>query len=1209
MFLSCCVYEQEYSTDFLFYSLRQIYLTIPDLKYIGYLVSKDREIDKSLYGNVPPRSYNGSNYFNNKEKSHEPGSGDQKENSAIKAMSATKQRFFFNQCNSIEKDDPLQEILYSYSLWMCYRKDLVYILKIRKARVEDCDDLVPMFKNKNLLNDPDSIYYFSELLEAKDENLNTIVGEINSKIVGFMTMRSNIEYSELLDNFELDTYESIFNDMYEVDIDEDILRNFSSNDISNKSKKDSKSKSSQDGKISSDVNRSTSIMDNNKIMEQVENKLQSLVNIKDDGNEVVENIRDSTILSSDTGKEDFSDEMSKQEDNKTNSENMYIPSDSSDSIETITDLKKIVYIKNAICINLFYIDDCYTSYSNEFLKAAFNLYPDKEYCLISLPTQELHIPLLESMTAVDYREDANIRHSLYICHRDSTLNIINVRKGDKKDIEKIDQLIKDTPEYTTIMHKLKLSLLSSEDENNINENNESETNENENKENEKMSVYVAECLDMIVGFAILQSYDDPNVLIEQFNIEKYCTKENHQFSKDDEFILSYIIMSPIYENKSRYFLEEIMRQTDVNCLIHTFNEPLDFSTHKIISKEFVPVKRRKLIQFVDNKRDINEVADHLNYNISLITTNLLYEPRITINTRIVVIGASDTGTSFLETLIYKTHYLFNNLILVSSNDSYGSKDCPYAVDNMNYSVHDLEKINIENYVQFINNVVKTINREDKTIVLDSKEIIEYDYLIITTGLQFHPEVLDKKFSELQGIYSGSNIETCIEFIESLANTSTEQNYVVYGNDIQAFPILKALTENVQPEQIFFVVPNYDKNIRQWFDNRPLEKKILNFIDSLGVRILLNYQLVSFESQGNKLTDIILNSTIDENQKSVIIDKIDGFFYVDKKTTNIDIFNAINNSYLVFDGNLIIGSHFQTNDDYIFSAGPLTRYTSRYETLWNHSYYNSKECGKKLALTLLPIFEGNEKAINDIKKENEALISFNDLVATRSLLPGDLMYFHFDRPYLYNQTKAFRKTDKNYGRDLIIHNNNEVRKKNADIEYFHIHIDIFGFIQSVTYIGNENLFSENMLCLYGMHEKYLNRLISRFDEGIIPDFKKFFNEPWAQPLFHDRFRSYMKRLRADLMNPTPSSVPLLPLESSSSSVDKDDKDDKSGEEEEKPMDMSEILDKLYDYASRNEIVPDSERVKLYNSFDRSFDRKKVDNTVYRFLVESGFYNFP
>jgi len=39
------------------------------------------------------------------------------------------------------------------------------------------------------------------------------------------------------------------------------------------------------------------------------------------------------------------------------------------------------------------------------------------------------------------------------------------------------------------------------------------------------------------------------------------------------------------------------------------------------------------------------------------------------------------------------------------------------------------------------------------------------------------------------------------------------------------------------------------------------------------------------------------------------------------------------------------------------------------------------------------------------------------------------------------------------------------------------------------------------------------------------------------------------------------------------------------------------------------VPESERIKLYDSFDKSSDRKKIDNTVYRFLVESGFYNFP
>jgi len=52
-------------------------------------------------------------------------------------------------------------------------------------------------------------------------------------------------------------------------------------------------------------------------------------------------------------------------------------------------------------------------------------------------------------------------------------------------------------------------------------------------------------------------------------------------------------------------------------------------------------------------------------------------------------------------------------------------------------------------------------------------------------------------------------------------------------------------------------------------------------------------------------------------------------------------------------------------------------------------------------------------MKDIKREDEPLISFNDLVATRCLLPGDMMFFHFDRPYLYNQTKSFREKDKNY----------------------------------------------------------------------------------------------------------------------------------------------------------------------------------------------------
>jgi hypothetical protein len=59
--------------------------------------------------------------------------------------------------------------------------------------------------------------------------------------------------------------------------------------------------------------------------------------------------------------------------------------------------------------------------------------------------------------------------------------------------------------------------------------------------------------------------------------------------------------------------------------------------------------------------------------------------------------------------------------------------------------------------------------------------------------------------------------------------------------------------------------------------------------------------------------------------------------------------------------------------------------------------------------------------------------------------------------------------------------------NPDYGYFRIHVDAHNYIRSLTYLGKRKVPIDNLLCLYGLHEKYLNRLVSRFDEGIIPDF--------------------------------------------------------------------------------------------------------------------------
>lgn len=82
-----------------------------------------------------------------------------------------------------------------------------------------------------------------------------------------------------------------------------------------------------------------------------------------------------------------------------------------------------------------------------------------------------------------------------------------------------------------------------------------------------------------------------------------------------------------------------------------------------------------------------------------------------------------------------------------------------------------------------------------------------------------------------------------------------------------------------------------------------------------------------------------------------------FFNFFHKGVDYDSFKAVNSTYLLFDGRLVIDSTFQTNDCKIHAAGPLTKLSrSCYADQWSHSYFNSKEVGQELATMLLHLFD-------------------------------------------------------------------------------------------------------------------------------------------------------------------------------------------------------------------------------------------------------------
>ena len=87
---------------------------------------------------------------------------------------------------------------------------------------------------------------------------------------------------------------------------------------------------------------------------------------------------------------------------------------------------------------------------------------------------------------------------------------------------------------------------------------------------------------------------------------------------------------------------------------------------------------------------------------------------------------------------------------------------------------------------------------------------------------------------------------------------------------------------------------------------------------------------------------------------------------------------------------------------------------------------------------------------------------------------------------------------------------------TDSGFVYLHLDQYGRVDELVAISQEPLLAaHNYLCLYHVHEKYINNLVQRWKDGLIEDFFKYFKEPWACAIFHDRFVDLVDELNEHL----------------------------------------------------------------------------------------------
>ena len=165
-------------------------------------------------------------------------------------------------------------------------------------------------------------------------------------------------------------------------------------------------------------------------------------------------------------------------------------------------------------------------------------------------------------------------------------------------------------------------------------------------------------------------FQDGSRFRAHYNLEDFLLYGQH--TSDEHMILHHFVVNPIFQHRNKFILREVMRQMKKACVYYRLCYPgesipgVSPSTITPIIDDMIPLRRRRQIAYsLDNLKGNAPSArlrdDPVPHSVLFLNKKLMLEPKITVNTRIVVVGASDTGLAFLESLIYRFDDIFNCL--------------------------------------------------------------------------------------------------------------------------------------------------------------------------------------------------------------------------------------------------------------------------------------------------------------------------------------------------------------------------------------------------------------------------------------------------------------------------------------------------------------------------------------------------------------------
>eukprot|EP00656_Telonema_subtile_P051881 TRINITY_DN7085_c0_g1_i2.p1 TRINITY_DN7085_c0_g1~~TRINITY_DN7085_c0_g1_i2.p1 ORF type:complete len:1076 (-),score=375.91 TRINITY_DN7085_c0_g1_i2:142-3369(-) len=918
------------------------------------------------------------------------------------------------------KLEPVYEV--PFCVFRCDREQLVPSLKIRLAQVEDHDDLIPVLNAQTELHtDVHGEFFLAEVIEGQDATRKCIVAEADGRAVGLIALSTEIDIELLNQCHDLAPWGYLCDEVQEEVSPEELeVAGFDALHAAELGAQPDSEEGSQPD----------------------ESRIGSAASVAFDK----ENEASSTEEQLEGAEEAGEEGTGEAEDEECQA---------ADEPPEAQPTTRTVHVPNCFAITMFCLDKKYQCRTKDFLAPLFHVFGQQlSHCLLTVPHTESESALMPFMTHVKPRSESTFPHSLYLLHRDTLQAPPRVRPTSVGDMDGIQTLL-DALEEQAQRH---VSNTVKDDINGL---------------NAGVKVYSVMQGLRLVGVLGLDQLVTAEQVKAEYQLEEMLALHEHAPPAS----LRYLVLTSVVEPHAQFVLTDAMRHAGLSlvcCLTGRDSMP-----PLVLAHFLQPLPRRLVQRAPELHQDSCETR-----TLHVFAKRLLCEPKSFINARVVVVGASDTGLGFIESLLSVPYLHFTNLTLLSKDGMPQELDKPFAPCSHSFAPCEVEKLGIGLKANVLQQTMVGLDRAAKLIKLDSGSELPYDYLVLAVGVQDQvARQLVQADEQLEGqVVSVSCSDDMQHLVEALGEQASSTEAVVYGAGLEVYCAAQGLiAHGVPPSQLKIVLATDEGNpeAARFMEQHRVEDRVRASLRAQGLKSSQGHiQGVNTDEQGN-LNSVVIKG-LDGEEDTL---RCNLMLCCATPDIDMDAFNAVNDQSLIYDGALVVDGRFRTNDSTIFAAGPVVKHKRTLRAKIPTRCYNSREVGNRLAACVLPVLDPASAFELD---HPLALEPYHRPKAIGGTLPGGDTLFVVQSPQAMHSRKRVP-----HARELVTDKPGQCSRILLDQ---HAHVaGLFHYGQAVEH--------QNWLALYGLPETAINRLASRYDEGIISELAAFLREEWAMALYH------------------------------------------------------------------------------------------------------------